>query len=435
MRMPRKAQVAAVLLFVGASVLGLVSTGTGQPTGGSQSRRLALLIGVDKYRDPNIRPLSGCGNDIANWEDVLMKRYGFAATDIVKLVDEKATKAAVKDAFAKHLVARATADTVVFIALSSHGTQVLDRNGDEAADGLDETFVLHDTKINESESASHLVDDEVNQLIADLNKKTQHVVLIADSCHSGTVTRAAGPARSIPVSERVRQQAAELVAKSRSFADDETESIKPPQGGPRYVLFSASKSNETAHEKLFDGKTNGAFTWFMTAALRKANDDATYKDIFEKVRFDVTTAFPAQHPEIEGAEQETGLFGLKPVKGEAYLAVESAQGNKLTLAGGQVHGIGVGSRFGIFAPGTKTSKGATPLATAEVKSVALTTSQAELTPAAKDPGRGPRIPHDVRGADPPHQGLRPHDTRTADEDPAGTKEQSRRGAARQRQGL
>jgi hypothetical protein len=388
MKLPRKTQVVGVVALAGACVCGTVSNGISQASGTAQSK-LALLIGVDRYRDPGIRPLSGCANDVANWEDVLLKKYGFAAGDILKLTDEKATKAAVKDAFAKHL-GRATSDTVVFIAISSHGTQILDRNGDETTDALDETFVLHDSKISEQEAAAtQLVDDEVNQLIADLNKKTQHVVLMADSCHSGTVTREAGATRNIPVSQSVREQAAKQLG-TRSFSVDEPEPFKPLQGGPRYVLVSASKSTETAHEKLFGGKTNGAFTWFMTKALRQATDDSTYQDVFEKARLDVSTEFPGQHPEIEGVEQMTGLFGLKPAKTDVYLAVESVQGSKLSLGGGQLHGIGVGSRFAIFPAGTKTAKGATPLGTAEVKAVELTTSQAEVSPP------GARIPGGAR---------------------------------------
>jgi hypothetical protein len=352
----------------------------GQPGGTAGGpRKLALLIGIDKYKDPAIPTLSGCVNDAANWEDVLLRKFGFAKADILKLTNAQATKAAVKEAFQKHLVAQATADTVVVIAVSSHGSQVFDESGDETTDGLDETFVLYDSNIRTDQGPhNQLIDDEVGALIADLNRKTQHVVLVADSCFSGTVTRAAGRTRAVPVNEHDLKLAEERGARTRSFDQDARESIKAPQGGPNYVLISAARSTEEAHEKLVDGQTNGALTWFLTSALRKSEGQSTYNDVFEAVKHEVTAAFPSQHPEIEGAEQASVFFGLKPAASDAYLAIKSTQGNVLTLAGGRAHGVTVGSKYGVFAPGTKSAKGATPLATAEVKSVDLLSSRAAL---------------------------------------------------------
>jgi hypothetical protein len=365
------------LALVAGSGLGL--TGCGRAAVAASPRRLALLIGVNKYQDPAIPRLAGSENDVRNWADVLTRRFGFAAGDVRTLIDEQATKAAVKDAFKRHLVAQATADTVVVVAISSHGTQVFDESGDEKTDGLDESFVLYDSHLNNGQGPhNQLIDDEVNELITQLNAKTKHVVFIADSCFSGTVTRAAGVTRALPPTDRDKQLAAQRVGTSRGFVADAPETIKPEGGGARYVLISAASSTEEAHERQVGERSHGALTWFLTAALRHADADASYHDVFETVRQDVTAAFPSQHPQIEGAEQEGALFGLRPVRAEPYLAVEMVQGRMLTLAGGEVHGIGVGSKFGIFAPGTKSPKGATPLASATVKAVDLASARAEM---------------------------------------------------------
>lgn len=371
------------LVAVGLAASGVLSGATGHLAGSPQpapAQKLALLVGVNKYRDPGIPPLSGCANDVANWDDVLRKQFGFAAQDIHKLVDGRATKAAVKEAFAKHLLARATPGSVVVIAIASHGTQVLDQNGDEKTDGLDEAFVLHDSamKADGGGPPSQLIDDELNELITQLNRKTPHVVLIADACFSGTITRAAGSVRAVPASDRDRALAEERVAQSRMAAGEGAESLKPAEGGPRYVLISAARSTEAAHEKSFGGQPSGAFSWFLTAALRQTAGETSYKDVFEKMRYEVTTAFPSQHPELEGAEQDTAVFGVKRLAAEPYLAVEAVQGRTVTLAGGQAHGVGVGSRFVILPPGAKSPSGAAPLATAEVKAVTVTTAQAQL---------------------------------------------------------
>src|SRR5260370_29410643 len=42
----------------------------------AQSKRWALLIGVDRYEDSNIAPLSGAANDANSLKDVLVKHAG-----------------------------------------------------------------------------------------------------------------------------------------------------------------------------------------------------------------------------------------------------------------------------------------------------------------------------------------------------------------------
>ncbi|HMV50006.1 MAG TPA: caspase family protein [Blastocatellia bacterium] len=93
------------------------------------------------------------------------------------------------------LTAQATADAVItavtdaanqlkagdffLFTYSGHGGQVPDKNGDEK-DGLDETWVLYDRE---------LIDDELYRLWA-LFAPGVRILVLSDSCHSGTVTRA-----------------------------------------------------------------------------------------------------------------------------------------------------------------------------------------------------------------------------------------------------
>ena len=75
---------------------------------------------------------------------------------------------------------------MVVITFSGHGTYVPDLNGDEV-DGLDEALCPYDMQT----SGAALIDDEIHALFA-ARKPGVRLVLISDSCHSGTVTRAAG---------------------------------------------------------------------------------------------------------------------------------------------------------------------------------------------------------------------------------------------------
>lgn len=79
----------------------------------------------------------------------------------------------------KTLSQKAEPDDLVFIYYSGHGGQVPDQTGDEE-DGMDETWCLYN---------GQLIDDELHALWGDFKKGTR-IIVISDSCHSGTVTKA-----------------------------------------------------------------------------------------------------------------------------------------------------------------------------------------------------------------------------------------------------
>ena len=72
---------------------------------------------------------------------------------------------------------------ILFLTYSGHGGQVPDLNGDEAEnarpDGKDETWALYDRQV---------VDDELYAQWATLRSGVR-VIMLSDSCHSGTVAR------------------------------------------------------------------------------------------------------------------------------------------------------------------------------------------------------------------------------------------------------
>lgn len=72
------------------------------------------------------------------------------------------------------------ADGILLMTYSGHGGQVPDADGDED-DGKDETWVLYDRQ---------LIDDELYNLWNQFGQG-QRIVVLSDSCHSGSVTRAA----------------------------------------------------------------------------------------------------------------------------------------------------------------------------------------------------------------------------------------------------
>ena len=118
--------------------------------------------------------LNACEAD-ANDMEALAKSRGFKTTKLLtKAGTRKKALAAVKSA-----ATALTSGDIFFLTYSGHGGQLPDMNGDEA-DNQDETWCLYD---------GELVDDDLNQALCAF-KSGVRVVVLSDSCHSGTATRA-----------------------------------------------------------------------------------------------------------------------------------------------------------------------------------------------------------------------------------------------------
>ena len=102
----------------------------------------ALLVGINKYKIPGA-DLNGCVNDVANMRDILLKFFGFTTKEIRVLVDERATKKNIMERL-KWLVSGAKAGDRLLLHYSGHGSQVVDRDGDELKDRMDEIICPHD---------------------------------------------------------------------------------------------------------------------------------------------------------------------------------------------------------------------------------------------------------------------------------------------------
>lgn len=136
----------------------------------------ALCIGINDYPGTQ-SDLSGCVNDARDWADVLEARQ-FA---VRMLLDAEATKTEMTAAI-RELIESAQPDDTVVITYSGHGTWVPDTSDDET-DGRDEGLCPHD--INASGA---LLDDDLHILFSNRRERVR-VLLLSDSCHSGSVTR------------------------------------------------------------------------------------------------------------------------------------------------------------------------------------------------------------------------------------------------------
>ncbi|HQX76362.1 MAG TPA: caspase family protein, partial [Thermoflexales bacterium] len=123
----------------------------------------------------------------AGWDGKLAA-CEFDAKDMQALADKqgyKTTLLLTKDATSARVIEAISAAArdlksgdQLLLTYSGHGGQLPDKNGDEP-DDLDETWVLYDRQI---------VDDELYALWSKF-KKGVSVLMLSDSCHSGTVAK------------------------------------------------------------------------------------------------------------------------------------------------------------------------------------------------------------------------------------------------------
>jgi len=139
----------------------------------------ALVIGINNYQDKNIPALKTAVNDARELSNLLKTKYGF---EVTLLLDRQATKKAIYQKL-RNMAANSTPDESVLIYYAGHGE--LDR---VLNDGW---WVPVDASAGDSET---YLDNTVVQKVMK-SMKARHVLLISDSCYSGTLF---GEARSLP---------------------------------------------------------------------------------------------------------------------------------------------------------------------------------------------------------------------------------------------
>ena len=348
----------------------------------------ALLIAINDYLyDDDIPDLRGTINDATAMQDLLIRRFGFDPAKVVLLRDGEATKERVLAAF-RELIERAEVDSPVVFYDSSHGSELWDESGDEPK-SYDQTLVMHDSGRSQGRENRDLTDDELNGLLRELNQKTKYVTLIFDSCHSGTAARASATPRAAPPDCRGCSGAACSKCEGQPGSRSAPGQAAPQRDGARgyvgfgpdelsYVLISGAASDEFSYERVIDGKPMGALTYALTRALWQAPAGTSYRDVMAQVAAEVTSSLPAQHPQLEGRNIDTEVFGMASLPVEPFLELRGT-GSELVLLGGAIHGVSRGSRYEVHAPGTRQFEPTSALGTLTVTRVDAVTAKVERT--------------------------------------------------------
>ncbi len=256
----------------------------------------SLHIGINNYPGTEM-DLSGCVNDANDWRAALEAR-GFTA---VSLLDTNATKSNMVAAITR-IVQESGGNDIAVITYSGHGTWVPDTDDDEA-DGRDEALCPHD--ITEGKI---LKDDELYEIFSERHRGAR-IILISDSCHSGTLTRACrvmpGAEEDTWVFQKTRFLAPEFYIRGDEKLLRRARSVEKIRAAGKIraaaLLISGCKDDEYSYDAWFNQRPNGAFTFAALQALKNLPPTATYRDWHRAIRKILPHVNYPQTPQLSGS--------------------------------------------------------------------------------------------------------------------------------------
>ncbi len=364
-----------------------------------------LFVGINQYLYVNdaggeLKNLNGSVNDVADIKDALAKAYRLTLdtpvpgvcrshnTISVTLTDHCATRLEILTALRDQIAASAPGDTVLFY-FAGHGAQFADVAKTQPG-GQNDTILAADARKPGADASQmgDIIDVEFYRIITDAKtSRGVNIVTIFDSCNSGTATRDFG-------SRDVARGALPLVKGGPTPAPDAMARgapapppLPPPAGRPAQpgysVHFAAARDGEEARETdiVVAGQPvrRGRYSLAMAETLRTL-PGARFADIAADVqrRFDAAQV-SIQHPRAEG--ELRAALGAPASDARVFEAVAdktAAGGSVVTIAGGRLSGVTIGSRFAVYATMTAALGGGAAAATGSVSTADASTATLNL---------------------------------------------------------
>jgi len=359
------------LLFAG-SVCPLFACSNGAATA-DEPERIGLFIGINDYPDPSVTPLDGCVADARAMEHLFSERFGFASK--LLLTDEDATRRGIRRGFEWLLerVVPGRGDSVV-VFYAGHGSRVPDTDEsagglDEAhADRLDECWVPHDGTLD---GKNIVLDDDIQVLIDTLLARGAQVVLISDSCHSGTIHRGGDSAKHREV--RIDPDA---YRPGRPLLGRAGEGMQGDESGARsgFVSFSAASANQKAYEYTDEsGDHCGRFTYALRRIAGEIDELTTFEDLDRMIKgeFIARGWLDYQTPQFAASDAKRAerFLGGGVAPPHARVVEGSAARGSLEVNMGSFDGVREGTVFSFYRTISDMESGEDPIARGEAKSV------------------------------------------------------------------
>jgi hypothetical protein len=300
-----------------------MATKTAKATPPSPAKAISLHVGLNGVSASAYGgwsgPLAACEFD-ANDMAAIAQKNGMKSS---VLLTKKATRGNLLDAM-RSAAKTLKAGDLFFMSYSGHGGQVPDVNGDEP-DGQDETWCLYD---------GQLIDDELYFELSKFGAGVR-ILVLSDSCHSGSVTRELPPPPP-PPGQRAKLMPAAVAMRTyrehKAFYDKLQLDVAKAAGGraivdpdtalaqvgaaaqatalvgkfnPAVVLISGCQDNQTS----MDGQHNGAFT----EQLLKVWNQGTFKGDYPSFHARIKSAMPpSQTPNLFILGQAAAFLAQTP---------------------------------------------------------------------------------------------------------------------------
>jgi hypothetical protein len=273
----------------------------------SEPAKRALIISINDYKD---KPLKGPVSDGNNMIKILKKYLSFSADEIKFLKNEEATRDGILETFDNWLINGTRPGDKIFIYYSGHGSRIKDQNGDED-DGYDEALCPYDVHLKPYEKM--ITDDEIGEKLDIL--KDRSVVIIFDSCHSGTAMR--DPNITPRFLDFYPDESARGLTRGLTRGVRESSQLYDAEAQKKgsLVLLSAASAEQVAYEIKSGEERHGLLTYSIIRSFEEEPYQtisfAGIKDRFYKTKEKLGVNFD-QDPYIDG-NKELAKLSLKEV--------------------------------------------------------------------------------------------------------------------------
>ncbi|MCK5919113.1 MAG: caspase family protein [Cocleimonas sp.] len=329
-----------------------------------------LLVGINEYKiDPRLS-LNGCHNDVDLLSKTLQLKLAVKEENIKSLKSQQATRQNIIEQFQQHLTQQAQADDVALFYFSGHGAQskTADEFKDIEPDGLEESFVCHDSRVDGSPD---LRDKELRYLIKDLTDTGAHVVIFLDCCHGGHGTRLK-PDKMEQV--RMAPKILEKSPLSSYLFNQRMQTDLASTGGlaeGRHILMSACQDFQLSREKILgkDFNVYGLFTYSLCKTLNTLQYPVSYRELRNRVHAFVLRNNLNQSPQVEAiagaAEMETVLGG--EILPNTLLVTKGKK--EWTVNAGAIHGLNKQDEITLFKESKDSQQQSNPITKANIKTL------------------------------------------------------------------
>ena len=229
--------------------------------------RQALLIGCN-YNNSAYK-LNGCINDVNNIKSMI-KNIGFNnITVLTDETDKPPNKINILTELTR-LLSNSNNNDLLFFSYSGHGSQVLDKNGDET-DNRDEVIIPLDFNV--------ITDDELKSVIQTYFKPNVTLFALFDCCNSGTVLD-------------LKYQ----YLNSLNY-DNYTENNKATDTRGNVIMISGCTDNQTSADAFINNTSQGAMTWAFIESINN-KPKLSWRELIQNMRDLLTKSKYTQIPQL-----------------------------------------------------------------------------------------------------------------------------------------